>query len=176
MDDSERVVVNDDDSEEVRELKRRILSLEARLEIERGISRGLRGGDLLKSDPIDLYPGEQLDFVLSILEQVRPRCPQGSRPLEILNSLLSLNKPVGRGREILDEVVRIFRKGDNFGESDIAALRSLGFTYTPSRKHPKLRFMDKYMFVLASSPSDSRRGNMNKLSEISKCLAMSLKI
>lgn len=174
--DSYDISINSSDSEETKELKRKILSLQAQLEIEKNISKSLRGGGMLKTEPIDLYPGEQIDFVLSILEQAKEKCPPDSRPLDILNSILSQNKSVGRGRKILMELEKIFGHGDNFTEADISALKSLGFTYISSKKHPKLKFMDKYLFVLSSSPSDSRRGNRNKLSEICKCIALSLKI
>lgn len=174
--DSHDISINSSDSEETKELKRKILSLQTQLETEKKISKSLRGGGMLKTEPIDLYPGEQLDFVLSILEQAKGKCPPDSRPLDILNSILSQNKSVGRGRKILMELEKIFGRGDNFTEADISALKSLGFTYVSSKKHPKLKFMDKYLFVLSSSPSDSRRGNRNKLSEICKCIALSLKI
>ncbi|MCQ2736108.1 MAG: hypothetical protein MJ234_02695 [bacterium] len=174
--DSYDISINSSDSEETKELKRKILSLQAQLEIEKNISKSLRGGGMLKTEPIDLYPGEQIDFVLSILEQAKEKCPPDSRPLDILNSILSQNKSVGRGRKILMELEKIFGHGDNFTEADISDLKSLGFTYISSKKHPKLKFMDKYLFVLSSSPSDSRRGNRNKLSEICKCIALSLKI
>lgn len=177
--DSHDISINSSDSEEtkeLKELKRQILSLQKQLEEEKNTSKSLRGGGMLKTEPIDLYKGEQLDFVLSILEQAKEKCPPNSRPLDILNSILSQNKSVGRGREILMELEKIFGRGDNFTKADISALKSLGFTYVSSKKHPKLKFMDKYLFVLSSSPSDSRRGNRNKLSEICKCIAISLKI
>ena len=162
--------------EEIKELRRRIQSLEAQLDIERSRNKNLRGGNLLKTEEIDFYPGEQLDFILSILEQAKNRCPVGSRPHDIINSILSVNSPVGRGEEILCVVSRIFRKGEPSTESDISALKAVGFTYTPSRKHPKLKFHDKYMFVLPNTSSDKKRSGLNCLSEISKCIAVSQKI
>jgi len=164
------------DSEQIKQLKRRIISLESQLALQKGMNINLKGGNLLASEAIDLYIGEQHDFVISILEQVRPRCPEGSRPRDILDSILSINKPVGTGNEILKELNRIFKKGNPNMESDAAALKALGFTYTPSKKHPKLRFYDKYMVVLPSSPSDTKRGGLNSLSEINKCIAVGQKV
>ena len=164
------------DSQEVKELKRKIISLEAQLEMQKRRCANLTGGNLLQSQPIDYYPGEQLDFVLSILQQVQANCDPDSRRYDIIQSLLSCNKCVGRGQEILGELNRIFKKGEPNKESDVADLRAIGFTYTQSRKHPKLRFQDKYMFVLPSTTGDSRRSAKNALAEISKCMAMSLKI
>lgn len=168
--------IKTNESEQIKALKRRIIRLECQLEQQKSMNSSLKGGKLLNSESIDLYPGEQYDFILSILEQVKPRCPEGSRPRDVLDSLLSVNKPVGRGSEILAELNRIFRKGNPTMETDTAALKAIGFTYTPSRKHPKLRFYDRYMVTLPSSPGDSRRGALNSLSEINKCIAVGQKI
>lgn len=119
---------------------------------------------------------EELDFLLSILEQIKDRCEPGSRPYDIICSLLEANRPIGRGNEILAELKRIFKNGGALSDSDISDLNAMGFTYTPSRKHPKLRFHEKYMFVLPSTPSDTRRGGINSLKEIDKCIAVSKRI
>ena len=166
----------DNKDEEIKELKRKIINLESQLEIEKNISHNLRGGNLLETEPIDFYPGEQLDFVLSILEQAKNKCSEDSRAYDIICSILKNNKPVGNSKKIVTELHRIFGKGDAFTEKDIADIERMGFKYTPSRKHPKLRFHEKYMFVLASTPGDSRRGNKNKLAEINKCIATEIKI
>ena len=172
----ENTIIEANDSEYVKELKKKIVSLEVQLEIQKAQAASLKGGGLLKSEAIDYYPGEQLDFIISVLKQVKKRCPERSSPYDIIESLLSLNKPVGRGQEILDELSRIFKKGMPETESDIAALKSIGFTYTQSRKHPKLRFQDKYMFVLPSTTSDKHRSAKNCLAEINKCLAIKQKV
>lgn len=168
-------ILQNDEKQEIKELRRQIISLQAQLEIERNRLQMLSGGNLLASSDIDLYPGEQQDFVLSILSQAKEKCATGTRPYDILDSILSVNTPVGKGKMILEELTRIFKRGDPSKESDIAALKAIGFTYTPSHKHPKLRFHDRYMYVLAGTPSDSRRGAKNKLSDISKCIAVDLK-
>lgn len=169
-------LVQQEDSEHVKELKWQVASLKAQLDAERCRIAVLRGNGLLKCEAIDLYPGEQLDFVLSILKQVQSRCPEGSRPHDIITSLLTVNQPIGVGQEILDEVSRVFKGGLPEKESDVASLRRIGFSYTPSRKHPKLRFHDHYMFVLPSTPSENRRGGRNCLAEISKCIALCQKV
>lgn len=169
-------VIEANDSNQVKELKRKIISLQAQLDVQKERTASMKGGCLLRSEGIDYYPGEQLDFVLSILEQVKDRCPQGSRPYDIISSLLSVNKPVGRGREILDELNRIFNKGMPSSESDISDLKSIGFTYVQSRKHPKLRYQDKYMFILPCTTSDKHHSAKNSLSEINKCIALSQRV
>lgn len=98
------------DNEQIKELKRKILSLQAQLELQKNRSHSLSGGDLLKTEAIDFYPGEQLDFILSILRQVQKKCAPDSRAYDIITSILSLNKPIGHGEEILIELKRIFKK------------------------------------------------------------------
>ena len=158
------------------QLKQKVLNLEAQLEIQKNISNKLKGGTLLKTEQIDYYPGEQLDMVLSILEQAMEKCDPDSRPYDILKSILSNNCKIGQGQYILNEVSKIFRNGDPVKQSDISKLENLGFRYITSKKHPKLRYQDKYQFVLASTPSDAKHGALNKLADISKCLAMKIKI
>ena len=161
-------------AEEIKELKRQIMNLEAQLAIQTDRANRNRGGNLLKSEAIDFYPGEQLDFVLSVLQQAQKKCDPDSRSYDILESILSQNQPVGRGTEILGELERIFKKGLPTS-ADVAKLEDMGFTYTQSRKHPKLRFHERYMFVIPNTPSD-HRGCKNALAQIHKCIAVSQKV
>ena len=163
-------------ADEVKALRQRIHDLEAQLQIQQHRAQILKGGNLLQSDDIDLYPGEQLDFILSLLRQIQPRCETGSRPYDIIQSILAKNEPIGTSKEILAELQRVFKQGYPSTEADIADLKRIGFTYTPSRKHPKLRFHDRYMFVLPSTPGDKRHGAKNSLSDISKCIATGFKL
>lgn len=174
----EDIIVCHDDTEEVKRLKRRVMSLEAQLEGQKQKSSKLMGGELLKTEAIDLYPGEQLDFLISILEQVKKKCPEGSRALDIVNSILMVNEPVGRGEEIVKSLDKVFKKNEPLNKSDISMLNSLGFTYVQSRKHPKLRFGKdgKYAALISSTPSDGRSG-LNTISRIcNTCIAASIKI
>lgn len=161
-------------AEEIKELKRQIMNLEAQLAIQTDRINRNCGGNLLKSEAIDFYPGEQLDFVLSILKQAQKKCDPDSRSYDIIESILSQNQPVGRGEEILQELEKIFKKGMPTSADQIK-LNELGFTYTQSRKHPKLRFHERYMFVIPNTPSD-HRGCKNALSQINKCIAVSQKV
>jgi len=49
-----------DTAEQMKSLKRQIINLKAQLEIEQSRNRKMSGGALLRSEQIDLYPGEQL--------------------------------------------------------------------------------------------------------------------
>ena len=168
------VYFQESDTSEVKELKRQIMSLQAQLEIQTERSNRNRGGNLLKSEAIDFYPGEQLDFILSVLRQAQKKCDPDSRPYDIIESILAQNQPIGRGDEILCELEKIFKKGMPTA-TDLSKLNDLGFTYTQSRKHPKLRFHERYMFVLPSTSSDHRSGK-NALAQINTCIAVSQKV
>ena len=166
------------DSDEVKRLKRKVMSLEAQLDAQKQKSSKLVRGDLLKTEAIDLYPGEQLDFLISILEQVKKKCPEDSRAYDIVNSILMVNEPVGHGEEIVKSLDKVFKKNEPLSKSDIYILNSLGFTYVQSKKHPKLRFGKdgKYTALIASTPSDGRSG-LNTISRIcNTCIATSIKI
>lgn len=163
-------------NEEITQLKRKIASLERQLAVQREINQKTSGANLLRAGQKDLYPGEQLDFLISVLKQIQVRCPQDSRAFDIIESLLEENRPAGIGLEILKTVERILKKGLPSSASDIASLTSIGFSYTPSRKHPKLRFHEKYMVVLPGTTGDRQRSNKNAMTEISKCIAISQKV
>lgn len=160
----------------VKGLKKQIYDLQTRLELLEKRTTVPKENGLLRSDIEEYYPGEQLDFLLSLLHQAQTRCASDSRPYEIIRSLLEANRPIGRGDEILKELHLVFKSGPALTEQDVSRLNALGFTYTPSRKHPKLRFHGKYMFVLPSTPGDSRRGGMNALKQIDKCIAVGFKL
>ncbi len=57
----EYTVIESSDSEQVKELKRKIISLEAQLETQKYRMSSVSGGNLLNSEAIDYYPGEQHD-------------------------------------------------------------------------------------------------------------------
>ena len=53
----------ENDSEQVKQLKRRIISLESQLLVQRHRNENMKGGNLLATEDIDYYQGEQLDFI-----------------------------------------------------------------------------------------------------------------
>lgn len=90
--------VESGDNNQIKDLKRQISSLQAQLEIQKYRTDTLRGGALLDSNAIDFYPGEQLDFLLSILEQIKDRCEPGSRPYDIICSPLGSQSACRKGQ------------------------------------------------------------------------------
>ena len=162
--------------ETIKELRRQIASLQAQLDAARATIEHLKQkGGLLRSPNEDLYPGEQLDFLLSILEQLKGRCLQESRPYEIIEGILSSNKKVGEGEKIEKAVWKIIGKSSKLGDREVSQLNDLGFKYVSSKRHPKLKFCDKYLFVFPSSTGDKQHALKNLASEISNCIATSFK-
>ena len=161
---------------EIKALKEEIYNLKMQLEIQnqRHLQNAEKG--LLRVSSIDLYEGEQQDFILTILEQVRRNQSDDSRCAEILDSILSQNKKVGTGDKIAEELSRIIKHGDLSKESEKAALNKIGFRYLTSKKHPKLEFMSRYKFTVAGTLSDHWRGSLNCYSSVSKALAVCIRI
>ena len=160
----------------IQQLRQEVYILQLQLKQQK--KQNLYGGNktLLKCEDIDLYPGEQQDLLISLLEQARLKCSEGSRSRDIIESLLSQNEKVGHGEIILNEVKRIFRSGVPTKQSDILDLERLGFKYIQSRKHPKLIFHNKYKYVLPGTTGDSGRSGKNSYADVSKCVALSIKI
>ena len=161
---------------EIKALKEEIYNLKMQLEIQNERYSQKTDRTLLKVSSIDLYEGEQQDFILTILEQVRRNQADDSRCAEILDSILSQNKKVGTGDKIAEELSRIIKHGDLSKDSDKAALNKIGFRYVTSKKHPKLEFMSRYKFPVAGTLSDHWRGSLNCYSNVSKALAVCIKI
>lgn len=161
---------------EIKALKEEIYNLKMQLELQNQRYSQKTEEGLLKVSAIDLYEGEQKDFILTILEQVRRNQADDSRCAEILDSILSQNKKVGTGDRIAEELTRIIKHGDLTKDSDKAALNKIGFRFVTSKKHPKLEFMSKYKFPVAGTLSDHWRGSLNCYSNVSKALAVCIRI
>ena len=98
---------------------------------------------------------------------------KGSRPYEIVEAFLAVNKEKGEGREIFETVKSIFSAGHALKKKDLNELQRMGFSYTDDGKHYKLRFKnsEKYWFTVPKSPSDDRYGK-NLTSSITKRLSV----
>lgn len=119
----------------------------------------------LKSDVNDFYTDESKDLIINILSLAKNKMLQNSRPAEILDHILKINKPTGCGKEIMKEINNALKETSLRQRRQ--RLRGCGFTVEEG-KHDKIIFHDeKYCFTLANTPSDSRSG-ANMLSDIAK--------
>lgn len=165
-----------DQRDEIKNLKQQIYYLQYQLDILTQKNIQLQNSTLLCTGISDLYPGEQHDFLISVLEQLQKKCAENSRAKDIIDSLLQANTKVGTATQMLEILKRIFKNEIPSKASDIAELEKMGFRYLSSKKHPKLVFHEKYRYVMPSTPSDSRHAGKNCFSIINKCIASSIKI
>lgn len=165
-----------DQRDEIKNLKQQIYYLQYQLDILTQKKIQLQNSTLLCTGISDLYPGEQHDFLISVLEQLQKKCAENSRAKDIIDSLLQANTKVGTATQMLEKLKRIFKNEIPSKASEIAELEKMGFRYLSSKKHPKLVFHEKYRYVMPSTPSDSRHSGKNCFSIINKCIASSIKI
>ncbi|MCD8307603.1 MAG: hypothetical protein LUD51_05205 [Clostridia bacterium] len=144
-------------------LKTRCESLEAAFRAKVSDSMLIAAGD-----EKELYDGEQNDLIVSVLQKhLSTTCKEGTRPEELIKSILAKNSLVGAGKEIFDEVSALLSKAGTLNSKDITELERLGFTVVSESMHYKVIFKDnpKYCFSLSKSPSDVRTGK-NAAAEI----------
>lgn len=131
-------------------------------------------GMVNKSDLEEFFEGEQHDAVLKALEMALKSMGTDTRLYEIVRSVLDCNKPQYHGIVIYDEVKKLFSAGMNLNKADMAKLEDLGFDVVGENVHKKLVFKgnEKYMFPLASTGSDSKRGGLNFASDVVRKLTV----
>lgn len=158
-----------------REYRRQICVLTARLDNKQQQLDSTIGDTILKTQPIDFYPGEQKEFLLNLLKQAQKKYAPDTRAYEIAGSLLLANKDViTTGREICRSIDRIMQQEGRLSKADIQELEALGYVYSKGRKHAKLS-IGRYAYTLSITASDYRT-MLNQAAEIKKSVAVSQKI
>lgn len=120
----------------------------------------------------DLYPCEQHDIVLDVLNASLSILGDNTRPYHIVQSILDANPKKGMGTTIEKTVKQVFKgKGDISNANSQRALSSVGFRVTKGKNHLDITFGEdnRYNFTSAATPSNHRSGN-NIASEICKKL------
>ncbi len=151
-------------------LQHRNASLQAALSAKAPSANSL----LIAGDEKDLYEGEQHDLIISILTRyLSTSCAEGTRPEELLKSILAKNSLNGAGKKIFDEVSRILSASGNLTSKDISDLERIGFSVISENTHYKLIFKDnpKYSFSFSKTPSDVRTGR-NAVADILSTLSV----
>lgn len=133
----------------------------------------------LCTDLQDFYNGEQYDFILSLLRQVKNHIGElnlkNRRQHEILNSFVENNEMVGEGERIMDDLKQIFKPGFKWNSVNIGKLKQLGFSIQDNG-HKKIIFHDdKYMYTVSGTPGDAR-GISNLYGEIERGISVSKKM
>ncbi len=133
----------------------------------------------LSTDLTDFYIDEQHDFVLYVMREIASKMHNPDEPkyrqYEILQSIINNNDITGENKRIIGELKRIFKPGFKWNSATKNKIKSLGFTISEG-DHNKITFHDnKYMYTVASTPSDDR-GIKNLMSEIEKGISISKKL
>lgn len=120
----------------------------------------------------DLFPGEQTDLILSILEKEMASLSEDTRPYTLLKSILTANARNGYQERIIAGIEHAFSSsGGICSEKQVRELKSVGFEVEKAGKHYKITFAgdDRYMFTVSATPSDYRTAE-NMISTITKTL------
>lgn len=136
------------------------------------------GSGILNPIQDEVYPGEQSEFIVNILRQIRDRLPKESRALEITDAILEQNKDcTDEGKERLKAIKKICNDASLAKPQNIKALQALGYDICQTGTHLKIKLKNnpKYSYTLSLTPSDGRSGK-NFFSEISRSLAVSTKV
>lgn len=147
----------------------------ARLQTENyGLRNKLASND---SEPIlylgdqeqDIYPGEVKDLVISTLEAHLKHIANGTRRYDVICDVINSNDYQELGEKRKAEIHRLIDGYKRVTPVIKSGLRDLGIEITEDGTHCKLKYNgeDRYMSVLAKTPSDVRAG-ANNASEINK--------
>ena len=123
---------------------------------------------IVKGEEPELYPGEQKDLIISLIEKYRG-CDELTRRYHVCDSLLKANKKVGT-RDIMQE--NIFSALKDFTCMDKETTRLLedaNIKIISGRTHHKLTLNGdpRYRVSLSKTPSDVRTG-LNAITECNR--------
>ena len=115
----------------------------------------------------DKYPGEQKDFVLSLIEKHMKSVPVFTRAHSICKSLLEANPAVGYRRSIIDTILNTFKNRNFLDDRAVNTLKDIGICCRRTNTHWKLTFDgdDRYFVSVSGTPSD-KRNFLNSASDL----------
>lgn len=111
----------------------------------------------------DIYPGEVKDLVLSALAAYLKHVAKGTRRFDVLTDVINSNSYQGSGDKRKVEIHRLIDGYTKITPVIKNGLKDLGIEVTEDGTHCKLKYNgeDRYMTVLAKTPSDVRAGANN---------------
>ncbi len=125
---------------------------------------------LFIGDEREFYPGEAKGLLLSILKkELDSEAYSDTRKGHILRDVYESNhtpgEPIRRRQEKLKQLLRTYDGMTKVLKQD---LQDMGFTITDDGKHYKLVYYNdqRYVFTLACTPSETKRGGKNAATEI----------
>lgn len=127
---------------------------------------------LFVGDEPEFYPGEIKGLLLSILKkELDSEAYSDTRKGHILQDIYDSNhtpgEPVRRRQEKLKQMLKTY---DGMTKVLKQSLQDMGFTITDDGKHYKLVYYgdERYVFTLACTPSETKRGGKNAAADIIK--------
>lgn len=117
----------------------------------------------------DLYPGEQKDLILELLNVALNNSDKTTRTHTICESILKANQEIGRRRKIKESIALILKKYD--GKDTVGTIDRInesGLSAERAKSNHILITLNndsRYLVTLSSTPSDYRCG-MNALADI----------
>ena len=126
---------------------------------------------LFMGDESDLYPGEVRDILLEILTAAKNNVPPDSRKMDVLRDVLRSNPYEKLSRKRAEQIKALLRDFRGITKRLRQSLVDLGFSITEDGKHYKITFCgdNRYVSILAKTPSDNRSGKNNVEKICNKC-------
>lgn len=108
----------------------------------------------------EFYPGELNDAIIHALTHGRNSLLPGGRRADLIDDLLSVNKPTSTEEELETEIKDAFSESGDLGAEQRRVLEDLGFTIEEAGKHWKAVYQgdDRYTFTISKTSSDHRAG------------------
>lgn len=125
---------------------------------------------IVEGSEVDLYKGEQKDFVISLIQSVMQNFGKTTRTRAICESLLNANKPTGNREHVQQTITNVLRNYTGMTNSVISELNSIGLEVErDGSSHYAIRFKgdDRYRYNISATPSDLRCGP-NSIADINK--------
>lgn len=124
---------------------------------------------IVKGEEDDIYPGEQRDFILSLIETAQQSDEQYARRNHICQSLLKANKKNGTREYMQDKIYLALKDFKFMDERTIRLLEESNIRLISGRTHHKMTLNGdpRYRVSISKTPSDCRTG-LNAISEINR--------
>ena len=147
--------------------KGKIISLEITLE---SYKKKIGIPIIVEGDEKDIYPGEQKDFILSLIKSLISNFDNYTRAYKICESILNGNKENGTRSRIKETITSTLKNYTGMSKDVISALNSVGIRVAEyDSSHCKVYFErdDRYIVSISHSPSDFKCG-LNAITDINR--------
>lgn len=127
---------------------------------------------IVEGEEIDLYEGEQKDFIINIIKNYMNGLEVYSRSYKICESILNANHKVGTREEIQKVIYQALKGYNGMDKEIISLLNSIGVSVVDDNSgHYRLVFFsdDRYSIYISHSPSEPKCG-LNAITDINRLI------